>query len=193
MRITIIFLVAFLFSACSRDIRFVRVNEQLPQRPPSLECISVKDLEATVIEKTIIEQEVAPQVDDELPIIHPEYQSKKTIRKVEMPDEYSQGSLTQIISAKKNQQLSVKQQEKLNKRINSLSEKYKAASPPPPQNAKTLTGASLMIVGAFLLVAGIFAIFGSPIGLWAILLGGALILIGGAILVSGSMGSRHRK
>ncbi|MNE37468.1 hypothetical protein D3C80_1313180 [compost metagenome] len=197
MRTTIIFLALILFSACSRDIRFVRVNEPLPVKS-SVQTVSTRTdnhIEELISDKTVESQapdggtkECEPQLMKE------EISKKNKVAKSQIQNESTQGSLTHILSANKDyQKLTTKQQQKLVKRLSSISERYKGTPAPPPQQGKTFAGASIMIVGAFFLVAGIFSVFGSPAGLWAILLGAALVILGGALLVSGSMSSKREK
>lgn len=197
MRTIIIFLTAILLSACSRDIRFVRVNEPLPIKSSS-QTVSTKADER--IEELITDKTVGVQAPDggiiecEPPLMKEEVSRKNKVAKPQVQSESTQESVTHILSANKDfQKLTTKQQQKVTKRLSSISEKYKSTPAPPPQKGKTFAGASIMIVGAFFLVAGIFSVFGSPAGLWAILSGAALVILGGALLVSGSMSSKREK
>lgn len=198
MRTTIIFLTAILLSACSRDIRFVRVNEPLPLKS-SVQTVSAKTEDH--VEELVDDKTFEPQAPDggNIECQEQRIQKEDGIRKSkavksQLQNESTQGSVTLILRANKDyQKLTTRQQQKLAKRQSSISEKYTSTPAPPPQKGKTFAGASIMIVGAFFLVAGIFSVFGSPAGLWAILLGAALVILGGALLVSGSMSSKREK
>ncbi|UKJ07976.1 hypothetical protein [Solitalea lacus] len=190
-------ILASLFTSCSRELIFVKVNPAIKTEITHTELKNDSDLAVNNIEESDLLQvikegrDVDSTLNIDMAVNEPQF-NRSLISKT--PDQDSERSLTKTLSLENTKQ---KQQLYSNKtyRRNYTFKKhydYKVLMPVPPQNGKTYLGAALMIVGAAAVLLGIFSITGGAGAVWAIILGSLAFIAGAAFLVSGSMSSRYR-